>query len=139
MRRAVEALRRAHSLLLVTHWPLDDDAIGSILSLTLSLRTSGCQATPLTGDPFPARYAFPPNLLTRSLPDGEQFDMPLALDIQQLSRTGVVYERCGSILESLPVLNIDHRGDNKGVGQINLVDPRVSSTAELVADLVVEG
>jgi bifunctional oligoribonuclease and PAP phosphatase NrnA len=132
----VEALASHDRFLVVTHENPDGDALGSMLGATLGLRELGKDVlmylTPATR--LPAEYAFMPlgELLREPPPDiGER--VLLALDCANESRLGPDT----SILEQAElVVDVDHHHDNSRFGDVNLVVPDASSTAEIVRDLL---
>ena len=134
--RALEELRAADKLLVVTHENPDGDALGSLLAMRDILRALGKDAEAYIDArelPLPQEYRF--------LPLDDALHEPPA-DLQQ--RT-VVFVDCGS-LERNPadafrsagvhIVNIDHHHDNTCFGTVNLVDPTASCTAEIVWELM---
>jgi bifunctional oligoribonuclease and PAP phosphatase NrnA len=128
----VAELRAADKVLLTTHQNPDGDALGSLLGMHLILTALGKDSVMfLAGDQFP-------------LP--EEFEsMPLEDVVNEapadMAERVVVFLDCGNI-ERMPVdflksggqhiLNIDHHHDNTRFGDVDLVVPDASSTAEIV-------
>lgn len=130
-----EALRRGHRFLLTTHEGPDGDALGSLLGLHHVLEQLGKDSImflEVKEFPLPIEYRF--------LPLAEVFH-ELPADVAD--RT-VIYLDCGNAdrassevvgLEGNPTVNIDHHHDNTQFGNLNLVEPEASCTAELIYEL----
>jgi phosphoesterase RecJ-like protein len=134
--RALEELRGAQKLIVVSHENPDGDALGSLLAMRDILRSLGKDAEAFIDPrelPLPQEYRF--------LPLDDALHDPPA----DLAERTVVFVDCGS-LERNPaeafrragvhILNIDHHHDNTCFGTVNLVDPTASCTAEIVWDLM---
>ncbi len=130
--RAAVHLRHASSVAVCAHVRPDGDAIGSVLALTLALRTAGIPAVPtLADDRDPsATYAFLPGfgLYVRAA-ELEQPAVFVALDTPNPARLGVAEELAVGA-ETLIV--IDHHPDNQQFGAVNIVDATASATSQLV-------
>src|SRR5919205_3622504 len=133
--QVVGALRDHDRFLVTTHENPDGDALGSLLAMTLALRTLGKDAYMyLAGQaPLPAEYAFMPLAdLHRSLPADAGDRVLVAVDCANESRLGPDPE----ILHDAPyTLDIDHHHDNTRFGDVNLIVPDASSTAEVLRDV----
>jgi len=134
--QALDELRSADKLIVVTHENPDGDALGSLAAMRDILVSLG-KDSPAFIDarelPLPQEYQFLPldDVLTAPPPDLEE-------------RT-VVFLDCGSLERNaaeafrhpgMHILNIDHHHDNTRFGTVNLVDPSASCTAEVVWDLM---
>ena len=136
LERVAAALAEGRRFLLTTHQGPDGDALGSLLGLhgaLLGLGKDSVMFLPSSDFPLPVEYRF--------LPLQEVFHEPPA----DLPERTLVYLDCGNrdrmpvewLMESdRPVLNIDHHHDNTRFGDLNLVDDRASSTAEIVYALI---
>jgi phosphoesterase RecJ-like protein len=133
--RAGAELRDRDRFLLTAHEGPDGDALGSLLGMHHVLTQLGKDSVM-----FLAAKEFPLPLEYRFLPLEEVFHEPPA---DMVDRT-VVFLDCGNI-DRMPVdflssggnftINIDHHHDNTRFGDVNLVEVRASSTAEIVYDL----
>ncbi len=127
-------IRRAHSILLITHISPDSDAIGGLLGLTHALRRIDKTVTPSCSDPIYARFnLLPGDAEVVSRVDGA-FELAIALDCGDEGRLGQIW-----IERPAPkpfLINVDHHITNTRFGQINWVDPSAASTSELVLDLI---
>lgn len=136
--RVLERLRRAERFLLVTHEDPDGDALGSLVGLHGVLRGLGKDALMfVAGDdlPLPQEYAW--------MDLGDAVHEPPA----DLDERTVVFLDCGNIdriqapgvsRDASQVLNLDHHHDNTHFGDVDLVVPGASCTAEIVWDLMHE-
>src|SRR5215467_4221482 len=135
---AVAALRAHDRFLVTTHENPDGDALGSLLATTLALRQLGKDVHMyLAGHaPLPGEYTFMPlEELQRTLPADDDERVLLAVDCANESRLGPDPE----ILHQAPfTIDIDHHHDNTRFGNVNLIVPDASSTAEIVRDLLRE-
>jgi phosphoesterase RecJ-like protein len=136
---AVAAALREHDRFLVAaHENPDGDALGSMLAMTLALRSLGKDATMyLSGEtPLPAEYGFLPlGDLVRELPADMGERLLLAVDCANERR--IAPERAPLERAKL-VVNVDHHHDNSRFGDVNLIVADASSTAEIVRDVLRE-
>ena len=134
----VEALRSHDRFLVTTHENPDGDALGSLLAATLGLRQLGKDVYMyLAGHaPLPGEYAFMPlEELRRAVPAETDDRVLLAVDCANESRLGPDPE----ILHQAPfTIDIDHHHDNTRFGDVNLIVPDASSTAEVLRDVFAE-
>jgi phosphoesterase RecJ-like protein len=133
---ALDELRAAHKLIVVTHENPDGDALGSLLAMRDILASLGKDAPAFIDPrelPLPVEYQFLPLEGALTAPPGD------------LEERTVVFLDCGSLERNpaeafrrpgMHILNIDHHHDNTRFGTVNLVDPTASCTAEIVWDLM---
>jgi len=121
--------------LISTHQNPEGDAIGSVLALGLALKRMGKEVQVLTQDPIPEMLAFLSGAreVIHQAPAGGGFDVAFALDCGDQARLG---EEFGKLKGMGKIINIDHHVSNNHFGEINLVDPRASSAAEIIYDLL---
>ncbi len=132
LEQVADELRGADRLLLTTHENPDGDALGSLLGMHLLLSQLDKDAAMfLAADEFPLPHEY------RYLPLEGVLNAPPA----DLDERLVVFLDCGNIdrmpadflrAEGIRIVNIDHHHDNTRFGEVNLVDPSASCTAELV-------
>lgn len=130
-----EEIDKAGEIIVITHQNPDGDALGSLLGMGHYLKQAGASYTLFCVSPAPEYLKFMPNLDTITTDEktllGKQYDLIIILDSGDLEYAGVSeqFHR----LKGLPiVINIDHHPTNKYYGHLNLVDPKASSTAEIV-------
>jgi len=133
-----EMIRSNDRFVVTTHENPDGDALGSMLALTLGMRTLGKDVVMyLTGNaPTPAEYRFL-NLdgLVRELPPDTEERVLLAVDSANERRIG---PETAPVDRPKVVVNIDHHHDNNCFGTVNLIVADASSTAEIVRDVLGE-
>lgn len=121
-------------ILLTMHERMDGDDGGSVLALAHRLRQMGKTVE------CAIKKGVPPSL--EFLPGSELVQDDIAhTNFDLLIMCGCSEKkRCGSenILSlKIPTINIDHHMDNKLFAEVNLVDPKASSVAELVYDFFI--
>jgi phosphoesterase RecJ-like protein len=135
----VDAIRSHDRFLVVTHENPDGDALGSLLATTLALRKAGKDAGMyLAGDaPLPAEYRFLDlSDLQRGAPP-EDADERVLIAVDCASEQRIAPEP--EVVDRAPmVIDIDHHHDNSRFGDVNLIVPGASSTAEIVRDVMGE-
>jgi phosphoesterase RecJ-like protein len=131
---AVEAIRAAQRIYVLTHSEPDGDAVGSLLGLGWALRALGKDTVLACSDPVPPPFQFLPGSSLVTDKKAVNSDLVIALDASDLPRLGRLFDpaRFGSA----PVLVIDHHVTNGRFGRVNLIDPTAASTAELILDLI---
>ncbi len=130
---AADVLLGAERIVVVSHVNPDADAIGSTLGLVQGLRILGKQVVAALSDPIPdyARFLTGADDIASELPS-EDVDLIVSADAADIERIGRLYEENRDRFESTPILNIDHHRTNPMFGTVNHVDPRASSTSELM-------
>ncbi len=134
----VEALRSHDRFLVTTHENPDGDALGSLLAATLALRQLGKDVYMyLAGHaPLPGEYTFMPlEELKRTVPEETEERVLLAVDCANESRLGPDPE---ILHQSRFTIDLDHHHDNTRFGDVNLIVPDASSTAEVLRDVFAE-
>ncbi len=130
--RAAVRLRHASSVAVCAHVRPDGDAIGSVLALTLALRSAGIPAVPTLADERdPSRtYAFLPGFgLYVAAAELEQPEVFMALDTPSFERLGVAE---GLARNAAELIVLDHHPDNQQFGSVNIVDSTAAATSQLV-------
>jgi len=132
-----ELLRLLHAgerFVVTTHQNPDGDALGSLLGMEGLLKALGKEVVPLL-----AGRDLPPPPEYRHLDLGAVVTEPP----QDLSTYIAIALDCGNfdrlpsprLAEARTLVNIDHHHDNTGFGDLNLVQPTASCTAEIVFSL----
>lgn len=135
LKRISELIDRGRFFLITAHERLDGDALGSELALYHLLKQMGKEATIYNQDETPEYYRFFPesDRITHELPPIESFDTVFILDCSELKRVG---KEAAKIAAIPCLINIDHHFSNGGFCETRLVDPRASSTGELICRLL---
>src|SRR4051812_39769704 len=134
--RALEVIRNGERFLLVTHEHPDGDALGSLIAMHGVLTALGKDSLMFMAAeelPLPYEYRFFALDGLVSLPP-EDLDerVVIFLDCGNIDRNPVeVVQRNGS-----RILNLDHHHDNTRFGDVNMVVPDASCTAEIIWDLM---
>lgn len=139
---ALERLTRAKTVLMPTHPNIDADGLATPLALMHMLARRGINAVPLVGDgEIPRSLRFLPGIEkvvlygTDPLPD---YDLLCLLDASDRRRLGAFYSDDPSRIEGgrVPIINIDHHVTNERYGDVAIVDPRATSTSEVMFRLM---
>jgi|JRYF01.1.fsa_nt_gb phosphoesterase RecJ-like protein len=132
---ATRILLNAESILLVTHFNPDGDAIGSLLGLGNALRALGKRVDCAVDKELPEYLRFLPGAET-VLPKltAGSWSVMVSLDSSDEERSGDVgaYGRAHSSF----VINVDHHPTNTRFGHLHLIKPQAVSTTEIVLEWV---
>lgn len=135
-KKILKTIQKYGTFIISTHVNPDPDALSSQLALAAYLRSQGKTAYCINEENIPHRYRF--------LPDSDQiakvsfakkisYDAAIIVDCGDRHRIGDVKK----VLDpKKPVVNIDHHVTNDRFGTVNLVQPKASSTAEIVFELL---
>lgn len=134
LEQARQAITSAQHPLLICHVDPDGDAIGSLVGLGRALRQIGLDPILACPDPIPTSFGYIPGIDEIVTVVDTPFDLVISLDCSDLQRLGSFPQL--PAFERVPLINIDHHVTNLGFGQVKLVDPSASSTAEIVLRLV---
>lgn len=132
---ATQTLLNAESILLVTHFNPDGDAMGSLLGLGNALRALGKRVDLAVDKDIPDYLEFLPGtdtVLTK-LTEGS-WSVMVSLDSSDEERSGDVgiFGRANSPL----VINVDHHPTNTRFGHLHLIKPHAVSTTEIILEWV---
>lgn len=130
--KAIEYLNNASTILFTTHERTDGDDLGTVLALAQHLKSQGKKVFTSIRGGTPEQLKFlPGSSEVTELPPNTNFDL--------IVFSGCSKKERASIPEILtlkaPILNLDHHPDNSNFGDINVVDSKKSSVAELTYDL----
>ena len=120
--------------LLATHVNPDGDAIGSLGALALVLEGMDKEVVAYCQDEVPGFLQFLPyaDRIVSEIPGPDRFDVAVVLDCGELDRIGNAAE----ILQHVQkIIHIDHHSSGNDFGQLNLVRPECSSTAEILYEI----
>jgi len=127
-------LRNNERFLLTTHVNPDGDAIGSLGALSLVLEDLGKKVVAYCQDEIPGFLRFLPysDRIVREIPGRDRFDVAVVLDCGELDRIGNANEVLRHVEK---IIHIDHHSSSDDFGQLNLVLPGCSSTAEILYEI----
>ena len=130
---ALALIEPAQRILLIAHERPDGDCIGSALGLAHILEMQGKTCVPACADRPPRNLSFLPGIeRVQQTLENTAFDLVIALDAGEFIRFGRLYEENREFFNSATVLNLDHHITSDGCGQVNIIDPVSSATAELL-------
>jgi len=64
------------------------------------------------------------------------YDALITIGAPELEALGQFYDKYTELFFQKPILNIDHNAGNEYFGEINMVEPTASSSAEIIADFI---
>ena len=120
------------SFFLAGHLNPDGDTLGSMLAISSVLKRLGKRVYLYSSDPVPENLSFLPHarsIRSGRLPPKKRFDAAILLECSTPRRGGdltAVLKHAGK------VINIDHHKTSEFYGDVNIVEPYSSSTAEIV-------
>lgn len=139
-----EVLRTPRRIAIICHVNPDGDAIGSSLAFSQFLRNLGHEVEVMVSNDFPGFLAWMPGaqeiLIYEKNADAcneilEKADYIVLLDFNHPSRAGLIQDKLKS-LETKKILIDHHRDPNLPSFICALSETQVSSTAELVAEVI---
>lgn len=138
IKKFINIINKSQRILLITHRNPDGDAIGSVLAIQnylLSVNkkiSSFCITKP--GENF--NYLQNIENIKNDIEDIEDnYDLAIILDCGNLGMTKIT-EKIKQINLKFGIVNIDHHHTNPNYGDINIVIPRASSTAEIIYQIM---
>lgn len=134
--KVIAEVKKAKHVLVTTHHNPDADAVGSALSVAAWLKSLKKKVTVVNEDK-PSRWLmhlpFIDQVIVAKTLESVDYDLMIVLDCGDIERIGDVKRL---LIKGKPMINIDHHRSNPKFGTINIVNPKISSTSELVADLL---
>jgi phosphoesterase RecJ-like protein len=133
--RLRELVDAHEQFLILSHMRPDGDAYGSTLGLALSLRALGKDVIVANADGLAPLFRFLPGSETLSAtpekpPAGDR--VVIAVDCADYKRLGAVFESWNR----LPDVNIDHHVSNPGYATLNVVEPTLPATAQVLFEII---
>lgn len=129
-------IQEARRILIVSHVGPDGDAIGSLVSVGQLLRAQGKEPVLFCEDPVPESYHYLPGSGEITQQAEGAFDLVISLDCSDRYRMGdKLTQHPESLLDSVPLINIDHHITNTRFGTLNWVDPEAVATAQMILEL----
>lgn len=131
MDEAIDVINRSSRIFIASHINPDGDNIGSSLSLALALIKMGKSVTVLSTEDTPKDFLFLPGVdlyqeYDESLGD---IDLFITVDSSDLERLG---RNKDLVRKAKATINIDHHISNTNFGDINIINPKLASTGELI-------
>ena len=129
-----ELIKNNKKFVTLVHRFPEGDALGSQLALSQLLLNADKEVAILNKDPLPWQYKFLPKSDLIEIVDqiDEYYDVGFVLDCSDFERTAFS-ENDRKKINFL--VNIDHHLSNSFYGDLNYVNPRASSTGEMIYNL----
>ncbi len=118
--------------MIICHKKPDGDTFGSGLALAHLCDALRIPADIVADSDLPAQYAFMPGFERINRQTSDRYSLTVAVDCTDFDRTGKFADYCKKITS----VNIDHHKTNSYFCKINHVVPELSSTCEMVYDLL---
>lgn len=135
LKKVIEEINKNRRFIITSHINLEGDALGSQLAMRDLILYLKKTAVIVCEDKVPGEYRFLPGLKYLKRPrdiTDFNFDVLIALDCSDIGR-------CRKAIRLFPknrtIINIDHHISNSKFGDVNWVDPRSSSTVEMIYKL----
>ena len=124
----LEEIKKANTIVILTHESPDGDAIGSSLAMEKALRDMGKEPDVIIKE-YPRIFNFLPNAnKVKEETDVEKYHLAISLDCADLKR--LVGKE--SFEEAKKTIVIDHHGSNTMYGDINFVNPVAPACCEIL-------
>jgi len=134
----IRILLEADTWVIISHEKPDGDTLGSCSAFYQRGLSLGKRCMWRGPDRIPVVYDF--------LPGSDKYDIPVPGFLREIRPGSVVIvldtanqsrsiEGISGLSKDIPLVNIDHHGDNKLFGTINWIDAKASSTGEMVFEL----
>lgn len=128
----LEEIKKAESIVLLTHETPDGDAIGSSLGMKLALRKIGKEAD-LIVTKYARTFNFLPNIEEiKTISDVEKYDLAISLDCATIKRI----DNREYFDKAKKTISIDHHGSNEMYADINYVNPVAPACSEIVLTML---
>lgn len=133
----LKPIEQAQNILVAPHLKPDGDALGSITAITelLKQKNKKFQLFCATEIPNQFNYLISPNHFIHEITEKQilEFDLIITVDCGDSRRAGlpeIIFRQYEPF-----IINIDHHPTNDFFGQLNIVNPKASSTCEIVYEL----
>lgn len=134
-KKLVEIIVTGRSFFLAGHLNPDGDTLGCMLAISSVLKRMGKKVYLFSSDPVPENLSFLPHASRIRIgrpPPKKRFDAAILLECSTPRRGGDL----SSVLKhARKVVNIDHHKTSELYGDVNIVEPHSSSTAEIIYQL----
>lgn len=133
-KQALEKIKQAKNILVVTHIRPDGDGLSSMCALSLLLDKLNKSYRLFCGDPAPEHLSFLPNfkkINSQKNFDFYSFDLTIILDCSALSRTGLGDDIVQKKTDQ-NIIEFDHHPQVDICSNLSIRMPESSSTAEIV-------
>ena len=130
--KALEEIKKANSIVILTHESADGDAIGSSMSMKLILDSLGKKADIIMSE-YSRMYNFLPRIdEIKKESDIKNYDLAISVDCADIKRLD-----CREYFEKAKkTIVIDHHGSNQMYGDLNYVNPGSPACCDVLAGLI---
>lgn len=130
-----QKLKEAKTLFCIAHPFADGDALGSQLALYHFCKTTGKKCICLNFEDLADQISWLDGSenCTSKLPDGEMFDLAFLMETTEAKRMG---DRVEFFKKAKVTVHLDHHVGVAGLGKINLIDDKASSTCEILYNVL---
>ncbi len=130
----IDFINKSESIALLSHIGPDGDGIGSILALKFALQSLGKNVFAVASGGIPTNYYFLNGAKSfQQKINLDKIDCIISLDVSNEERLDLYQEKYKN-----KMICIDHHPHNTRFAHYNYIDLKVSSTAEMVGDLILE-
>ncbi|NCB37389.1 MAG: bifunctional oligoribonuclease/PAP phosphatase NrnA [Erysipelotrichia bacterium] len=130
-----EKLNKARNLFCIAHPYSDGDALGAQLALYHYCRAAGKNCICLNFEPLAEQISWlnGAEACQNFLPENTQFDMAFLMETTEAKRMG---DRVAFFEKAETTVHLDHHIGVKGLGHINLLEEKASSTCEILYNIL---
>lgn len=133
MRRAVNAIRRAKSVLIAAHLNPDGDTLGCMTALGLALLPTGKKITLACQDGVPTRFQYLPASELVLSQVSESYDVAIAVDCGSAKQLGTLAK---PFLRAKTTIQIDHHDFGEAFGKIQVLEHDASAVGEIIYQMI---
>jgi phosphoesterase RecJ-like protein len=135
----LSSLENKKNILIISHRGPDGDTLGSAAATAFFLESLEKKVSLFCIHEIPPLLSFInfEKFILKNNPEElnlKKFDLIITVDCADLPQTGLS-EKLLQIKNQIPLINIDHHSTNPHYGDINIIDPRASATAEIIYNL----
>jgi len=139
LNKLLNIIYKNEKFLILTHTYPDGDGLGSLIALYRLISKLKKKAIMICNDEIPYHYQFLPyiNNIKRNLDNvdsGENEYITICLDSADKNRLKLDFDKLKE--KSKQIINIDHHLSNTNFGDLNIVIPEKSATAEIICELI---
>jgi phosphoesterase RecJ-like protein len=128
-------LNEAQNVFCIAHPFSDGDALGSQLALYHFCQSTGKNCVCLNFDPLPEQLSWlkGADKLTDGLPEDVRYDLAFFMETTDARRMG---DRIRFFNRADTTIHLDHHVEVAGLGKVNLLDEKASSTCEILYNVL---
>ena len=131
--KAVQAIRKAKTVIVAAHVNPDGDTIGCLLALGHTLILLGKKVILLSQDGVPSRFQFLPGselIMSETL---EKADVAIAVDCGSIRQLGMIRS---PFIRAKTTIQVDHHDFGNSFGKIQVLEEEAAAVGEIVYELI---